>query len=189
MKSPKEVPPLRVAARFHEMTPGNVRIEWSKMEHHDDHPADDLEEHGSSSGFFHKIKGWIDRQIGAHHDETRMLRRLHKSTHLEITFPEDDPDPELVHQRLKDYWADRQSKHFRRMVLAGTVMLPSLLLTIIPGPNIVGLGLTYIMWHHWRIVQGTRKAASGTINVELKSLKVLNSNADQNEPKDNNGAS
>lgn len=180
MKPPKEVPPLRVAARFHEVTPGNVRIEWSKIEHHEDHPADDLEEHGSHSGFFHKIKSWIDRQIGAHHDETRMLRRLHKSSHLEITFPEDQPDRELVQKRLNDYWADRQSRHFRRMVLAVVVMIPSLLLTVIPGPNVVGLGLTYIMWHHWRIVQGTRKAASGTIHVELKSLKVLESNETMN---------
>ena len=166
MKSTNEVPPLRIQARFHHETPDIAHIHWSKLENHPDHLADDLDFQNPDSGFLHKIRNWIDRHIGAHHDETQMLRKLHKTTHLEILFPHDQPDPHLIPLHLNAYWNQRKSKHLRRMILAGALMISAIPLTALPGPNVLGLGFTYLMWHHWRILQGVRKASTGAILIE-----------------------
>ena len=48
-------------------------------------------------------------------------------------------------------------------------MISAIPLIALPGPNVLGLAFSYLMWHHWRILQGVRKASSGAILIESKS--------------------
>lgn len=175
MKQPKSIKPLKYNARL----PGTSNegpLEWSRTagEVHEDHLHEDEHEgpsqrHGASA-VFQKIRGWIDRRMGAHHDEIQMLRRLHKAEKLEISIPHEH---EAIEPHLERYWLQRETRHNRRMLVAGILVAPAALLTIIPGPNVVGLGLAYIVWHHWRIVQGVRKVRSGAIEVEVKRVRIM----------------
>ena len=72
-------------------------------------------------------------------------------------------------------------RHNRRMLIAGALVVPAALLTIIPGPNVVGLAVGYIAWHHWRIVQGVKKVRSGAIEVEVKRVRMMDKPS-RNEP-------
>lgn len=171
MKTPKEVPPLRVQVKLRDNARKSPQLEWTTVQKLED--TVDLSEHkGWMAEVIKRLKQWIDRQIGADQQEIRMLRKLHKTHHLEIMVNDDEAARELE-PIIKDYWVQRQTRHQRRMVLAGIAVLPALLLTVLPGPNIVGIPLAYLAWHHWRIVEGIKKIRSGTIDVELKKAPVV----------------
>lgn len=173
MKKPGEIKPVQIGARIVRPAEKSARIEWSKLAHAETEPDDDLADDDATQnekhqGVLKRIRGWIDRRIGAHHPETRMLRRLHRSKKLEIHLPDDADDHEALHGHLADFWQARELKHKRLTLLTGLLLVPSVLLSVIPGPNIVGIGLTYLLYHHWRITQGVRRVRAGTIEVELK---------------------
>jgi hypothetical protein len=88
-----------------------------------------------------------------------------------------------LQSELQNYWLNRESKHKRLALLTGILLLPSLLLTVIPGPNVIGIGLTYLVYHHWRITQGIRRVRAGTIEVELRRPSpATNQPAIENDP-------
>ena len=177
MKKPGEVRPLQIAAKIAPAGKKPAAIEWSVLTHVNQEPEDDDLNHNDTQnpGVLKRIRGWIDRQIGAHHPETRMLRQLHRSEKLEIHLPNeaDDALHAEMHGHLSAFWRAREMKHRRLSILTGIFLVPSMLLTIIPGPNVVGLGLTYLLYHHWRIMQGIRRVQAGTIEVELKQSSTM----------------
>lgn len=169
-KNGTSLPSLKYNARLVAQAGKPAELEWEKSHGHEhDHEhfqADGGDQPGHDSGFFHRIREWIDRRIGAHHDEVQMLRRLHKAEKLEITIPH---EPEGFHGPLEAYWRQKQSRHNRRMILAGVSVVPLSLLSVLPGPNVIGLAAAYVAWHHWRIVQGLKKVRSGEMSIEIKS--------------------
>lgn len=169
MKKNGNLPPsLKYNARLVAQAGKPAELEWVKSQEHElehDH-ADGEEQPGHGSGFFHKIREWIDRRIGAHHDEVQMLRRLHKAQRLEITIPH---EPEHFQPHLEDYWRQKQTRHKRRMIVSGVAVVPLSLLSVLPGPNVIGLAAAYVAWHHWRIKQGVKKARTGGVEIEIKS--------------------
>lgn len=174
MKKTGEIKPVQIGARIVRPADKSVRIEWSKLNQAAVEPDDDDDDSTGNEkheGVLKRIRGWIDRQIGAHHPETRMLRRLHRSKKLEIILPDDSENNENLQGHLTEFWQNRELKHKRLALLTGLLLVPSVLLTVIPGPNVVGIGLTYLLYHHWRITQGVRRVRSGTIEVELKPAK------------------
>lgn len=168
MKRSHEVPPLRVSAHLKFDRQGHETLEWSRIEDFD--ATVDIGFPGNkATELLLRIKRWIDARIGAYEDEIRILRRLHRTDRLEIVVPEDSGPPDRIEPCLQSYWKDRQTRHYRRMIIAGVAVLPALVLTVLPGPNVVGIPLAYLAWHHWRIVRGLNRVRSGEIKVELKA--------------------
>jgi len=168
MKRSHEVPPLRVSAHLKFDRQGHQMLEWSRVEGLDE-TVDIGFPQNRATDFLFRLRRWIDAHIGAAEDEIRMLRRLHKTDRLEIVVPEDSGPPDRIEPSLQAYWKSRQTRHYRRMVIAGIAVLPALVLTVLPGPNVVGIPLAYLAWHHWRIVRGLNRVRSGEIQVELKA--------------------
>lgn len=168
MKRSHEVPPMRVSAHLKHDYRGRPKLEWSRVEGMDETVDIGLPENRMSR-LVVRVKHWIDTRIGAREDEIRMLRRLHRTDRLEIVVPDESGGPDRIEPYLKDYWRIRQTRHYRRMLVAGIAVLPALVLTVLPGPNVVGIPLAYLAWHHWRIVRGLNRVRSGDIHVELKS--------------------
>lgn len=166
MKRSHEVPPLRVAAHLRPDAAGLTELEWSRVHDFDETVDIGLPDNRATELAF-KLKRWVDHRIGAYEDEIRMLRRLHRTDHMEI-FIDEGTSPEQVGLMLEDYWRTRQTRHSRRMLVAGIAVLPALVLTVLPGPNVVGIPLAYLAWHHWRIVKGLKRMRSGKIEVEVK---------------------
>jgi|GEM_PF-3219756 len=183
MKRSNEVPPMRVSAHLTHDRQGRPRLEWSRVEGLDETVDIGLPENRASN-FVMRVKRWIDTRIGAREDEIRMLRRLHRTDELVIVVPEESGGPDRIEPYLADYWRTRQTRHYRRMLVAGIAVLPALVLTILPGPNVVGIPLAYLAWHHWRIVRGLNRVRSGDIHVELKSppRMIRSSPADPSGP-------
>lgn len=167
MKRSHEVPPLRVAAHLRSGTAGLTKLEWTRV--HDVEETVDIGLPDSrATELALKLKRWVDRRIGAYEDEIRMLRRLHRTDRLEIVIEEGTTTSDQFGKLLDEYWKTRQTRHSRRMIVAGLAVLPAMVLTILPGPNIVGIPLAYLAWHHWRIVKGLKRIRSGVIEVEVK---------------------
>jgi hypothetical protein len=170
MKKSHEVPPLRVGAHVHPDRHGLPRLEWSRVE--DFEETVDIGFPSNKAGaFVLRIKRWIDTHLGSYEDEIRMLRRLHRTERLEIVVTGDSNSPEEIGTLVDDYWQTRQTRHNRRMLIAGLAVLPAIVLSILPGPNVIGIPLAYLAWHHWRIVKGLKKVRSGAIHVEMKSSR------------------
>lgn len=167
MKRSNEVPPLRVGAHLRPDSLGHEKLEWSRIEDFDA-TVDIGFPSNKATDFLLRIKRWIDARIGAYEDEVRMLRRLYRTERLEIVVTDEPASPERIEPYVQAYWKSRQTRHYRRMVIAGAAVLPALVLTVLPGPNIVGIPLAYLAWHHWRIVRGINRVRSGEIQVELK---------------------
>lgn len=168
MKPSGKTPPLRVGARIALNKDGLRQIEWSEIEPmaDDDTPHDDLPDH-EKNGFFKRLKYWIDEHIGAHKTETRMLRRLHKTPRLEIVvLQEDEKNHRRLDSQMQSYWNERETRHKRLAMLSALLLIPSALLFVLPGPNVLGLGVTYLLWHHWQILRGIKKLKTGQIPVE-----------------------
>lgn len=166
MKRSHEVPPLRVAAHLRPGTAGLTKLEWSRVQNVEETVDIGLPDSRATEVAL-KLKRWVDRRIGAYEDEIRMLRKLHRTDRLEIVIDE-GVTPDQVGKILDEYWKSRQTRHSRRMLIAGIAVLPALVLTVLPGPNIVGIPLAYLVWHHWRIVKGLKRIRSGAIEVEVK---------------------
>lgn len=185
MKKPGETKPLQIVAKLTSATPKSGAIEWSRLSDKD-HDTD-LEEIAPFKekpiGALKRFREWIDHHIGANQPETRMLRRLHRTDRLEIHLTEENQPDLQLKSELQNYWLNRESKHKRLALLTGILLLPSLLLTVIPGPNVIGIGLTYLVYHHWRITQGIRRVRAGTIEVELRHASpATNQSAIENDP-------
>lgn len=168
MKRSHEVPPMRVAAHLKTDSAGKPKLEWSRV-HNIEETVDLGLPDTRASGLILKFKRWIDRRIGAYEDEIRMLRRLHRTKRLEIVFEDGKAERSQFEQVLDDYWKVRQARHTRRMLIAGIAVLPALILTVLPGPNVVGIPLAYLAWHHWRIVKGLKQVRAGEIEVDVKA--------------------
>ncbi len=167
MKRSHEVPPLRVAAHIEPDSTGESKLAWSRVHNFDETVDIGLPDSRATKLAF-GLKRWVDHRIGAYEDEIRMLRRLHRTDRLEIVIEEGSATPEQFGKLLDDYWKSRHSRHSRRMLFAGIAVLPALVLTVLPGPNVVGIPLAYLAWHHWRIVKGLKRMRSGEIEVEVK---------------------
>lgn len=168
MKRSHEVPPMRISAHLKQDQAGRPRLEWSRVEGLEETVDIGLPE-SRAAQFVMRLKRWIDTRIGAREDEIRMLRRLHRTERLEIVVPDESGGPEQIEPYLSDYWQMRRTRHYRRMLIAGIAVLPALVLTVLPGPNVVGIPLAYLAWHHWRIVRGLNRVRSGDIKVQLKT--------------------
>lgn len=176
MKSPKNNPPLRVGARLQKNREGLNQIEWSEVGYltEDDPDAEGAGHHHHHKGFFQKFRFWIDQRIGAHKPEMRMLRRLHRTPKLEIVLPEQETTTsDGLTDQLHQYWKQSESRHKRLAVISAILLLPTTMLALLPGPNVLGLGVTYLLWHHWQIMRGIKRVRSGEIPVEIQNEKTV----------------
>jgi hypothetical protein len=184
MKKPRSIAPLQVNARIATDRKGVKRIEWSAPESGpDDDLSDDDHQHAAHSGVFQRVRTWIDERIGAGTPENRMLRRLHRSPKLEIILPENSQTTSTeIDSNLNQFWKEREIRHKRLTMLTAVLLIPATLLSVVPGPNLVGLGMTYVLWHHWQILRGLKRVRTGQLSVEIRDASSHHKDPDPENP-------
>ncbi|MGQ0736059.1 MAG: hypothetical protein ACT4QD_20695 [Acidobacteriota bacterium] len=103
-----------------------------------------------------RIMGFVVERIA----EQRLLWHLRKATEVRARMPADlmpaDAD-RIVRQQLK---ADADH-HLKWMFIDLALLAPATLLTIVPGPNVIGLYFTFQVVGHLLSMRGAKKGLSG----------------------------
>ena len=92
---------------------------------------------------------WVAERVA----EQRLLWNLRTHEAVLVTYPDDltfDRTMEIVRQSLKaDY-----GRHLRWLVIDTLLLLPSLALTLVPGPNVVAYFFAFRVVGHWLSMRG-----------------------------------
>ena len=122
------------------------------------HVHDEPEPQGWVARLQDRMMAWVAERIA----EQRLLWNLRRQTEAVLVHPQDmtfDQVLELVRRRLRrDY-----ERHFRWLLLDGTLMILSAALTLVPGPNLVAYYFVFRVVGHWLSMRGARQGLDTVI--------------------------
>jgi hypothetical protein len=105
------------------------------------------------SGLWHAIMRRIAEAIA----EQRLLWHLRHQTHATVRHPDDMSGADALREVRAEFSRD-VSRHFRWLVIDGLIMIvTAILLTLLPGPNIVAWYFTFRAIGHFFSWRGARK--------------------------------
>jgi hypothetical protein len=109
---------------------------------------------------------WLHRFTGP--DEA-FLRSLRNQDHIELYYPS-TVDPQFVLESWRRYLSAKGRKHTVWLIVDTVISPVTLLLTPIPGPNLLGYWIAYRAFCHLLAIFGVRRAGelidSTTMNLE-----------------------
>lgn len=117
-----------------------------------------------------RIRDWLDRRV---QPDEGMLESLRNASSIVVEYPDDQPEPE-ARERWTAYLRDRQIYHLRRL-FASLILGPIcvLVLTPLPGPNVVGYWFVWRAFRHGMILRGLRRATVGGIPTTFEAEPSL----------------
>ena len=105
------------------------------------------------SGLWHAIMRKVAEAIA----EQRLLWHLRHQTHATVRHPDDISGADALREVRAEFTRD-VARHFRWMVIDGVIMVvTAILLTLIPGPNLVAWYFTFRAIGHFLSWRGARK--------------------------------
>jgi hypothetical protein len=114
---------------------------------------------------------WDGLQRRMHPDEP-LLAGLRSAPTIEVIHP-----PSLSSGEARDLWLAYLRRRFRRhlpWLLFNALLSPlALLLTPLPGPNVIGYWFAYRGVHHLLILLGIRRALSGRVETSFRPAAEL----------------
>lgn len=117
-----------------------------------------------------KMPGWarrlLDRLQRPPRPEEALLRSLCSAELVEIEYPS-DWRPRRALRRWRHLLRSGRAHHLIRAVLWAGLIPPSLLLVLIPGPNVVGFYFTYRSLTHALAWLGGGRALKGSLPIRL----------------------
>ena len=114
------------------------------------------------SGLWHAIMRRVAEAIA----EQRLLWHLRHQTHATVRHPDDMAGTDALREVRAEFTRD-VSRHFRWMIINGIVMVvTAIVLTLIPGPNLIAWYFTFRAIGHFLSWRGARK---GLKDVEWSS--------------------
>lgn len=97
---------------------------------------------------YHWLAHWMASQ--------RLLWRLRKIDHATLVFP-DDLDAPRAHALLATHFDREGRRHLWLVALYGILMLASIPIAVVPGPNVVGYLFTFLVVGHFFSFRGARR--------------------------------
>ena len=105
------------------------------------------------SGLWHAIMRRVAEAIA----EQRLLWHLRHQTHATVRHPDDMAGADALREVRAEFTRD-VSRHFRWMIINGIVMVvTAIVLTLIPGPNLIAWYFTFRAIGHFFSWRGARK--------------------------------
>jgi hypothetical protein len=108
------------------------------------------------------------------------LRRLRTAKNIEIYYPQ-NMDEARVKREWTSYLRKRSRSHRLWLIVNGIISPLTLLLAIIPGPNLIGYWFTYRAICHALVLFGTRQALEATTALHPVDTLNLQLAADNSE--------
>ena len=112
---------------------------------------------------------WLHRRLAP--DEA-MLKRLGRATRIKLYHPASMESSE-VQRTWREYLARRRRRHWFWLVVTLLVAPLTVVLTVVPGPNVIGYWFVYRAVCHLRVVLGTRRALGDRVPTSVHPTKAL----------------
>jgi hypothetical protein len=138
---------------------------------HEPAPADADSVMPAPSGFWSRLRSRVLRWLAERVAEQRVLWRLQGRTEVRAFHPDDLDGTRalaVIHQNLR---ADA-SRHRRWLGLDTVLLLFSLLLTPVPGPNLMGYYFTFRVVGHFLSIRGARQGLTH-VTWDLQASRPL----------------
>ncbi len=116
----------------------------------------------------HRIKERYERIACEAFAGDRFIRRLQsfRKIHVALNRP---IDPVIVRARLRQMLKDRSYHHLRWMIIDLLLLPLSLVIMIIPGPNVIGYYLLFRVFSHWRSYRSATRMQLNDVDVFVDS--------------------
>jgi Mitochondrial K+-H+ exchange-related len=117
-----------------------------------------------SRRLWQRIKSQYDRIACEAFADDRFLKRLR--SFRKITVALNRPiDPAEVRARLKKMLRDRSYHHLRWLIIDSLLLPLSLLVMVLPGPNLIGYYLLFRVFSHWRSYRSASQTRFDDLDV------------------------
>jgi hypothetical protein len=116
-----------------------------------------------------RVWDWLHKLV---HPDEPMLARLWSVRRIQFHHPAARSDFEV-----RDHWRSYLSRQSRRhlfwLALNAVMAPPSVILAVLPGPNVIGFWFAYRAVHHGLIVMGISRARRNLVPIEFHALESL----------------
>jgi hypothetical protein len=113
---------------------------------------------------------WLQRKIDP---EEALLRSLRRAATIDLLYPSDMSEREALDQWSR-FLAAKDRHHIFRVILNTSISPFTILLTPLPGPNIIGYWFVYRAFCHTLALMGVRRARNRLRSTRLNSEPLLN---------------
>jgi hypothetical protein len=140
---------------------GRIRYQFAVMLHQAEERRRSGVQPARSTTRLGRLQDWIMSWVAERIAEQRLLWNLRRETAVTAFHPQDltfDQAHTLIRRTLQRDW----ERHRLWLVVDGILMLGSIALVLIPGPNIVGYYFAFRVMGHWLSIRG---ALQGLRNV------------------------
>jgi hypothetical protein len=128
--------------------------------------------HEAESGLAHWLRRcWEWLHSWSHPDEW-MLSQLRSAKMIELHHPASRNDDDVL-AIWREYVSRQRTRHVVWLAVNGVVAPFTVLLAILPGPNVIGYWFLYRAIHHLLVVWGTVRVYSGAVPTELHPRDAL----------------
>jgi hypothetical protein len=124
-----------------------------------------------SGALYWMRKAWDWLQTLVRPDET-MLAQLRSARRIELHHPAARSKDEVL-TNWRNYLTGQWRRHFFWMGFNGVIAPISVILAILPGPNLIGYWFAYRAIHHVIVVWGISRVQRNVIPTELHSFESL----------------
>ncbi len=137
---------------------------------------------GGLGSLLTRVWAWLHRQIGA--DEP-LLRALRGAGRIEVRYP-----CSIAGAEARDVWegylARRFNRHLIWLIVNGLLATLSILLMVIPGPNLIGYWFVFRAACHGLALLGLRRARGGRVETTYQPTEALDRLIDgqEDDPRD-----
>jgi hypothetical protein len=128
-------------------------------------------QHADSGALLWMRRSWDWLHSLAHPDEA-MLARLRSARRIDLHHPAARSGAD-VHAIWQDYLARQWRRHLFWMVLNAVIAPFTVILAILPGPNLIGYWFAYRAVHHMFVLWGIRRVQRDKIPTELSPVMAL----------------
>ena len=128
-------------------------------------------QHAGSGALYwmRKVWDWLHKLV---RPDEAMLARLWSVRRIELHHPAARSEFN-VHANWRSYLDRQWRRHLFWFVFNAVIAPPSVILAVLPGPNVIGFWLAYRAVHHGLVVWGITRTRRNQIPIELHALESL----------------
>jgi hypothetical protein len=131
-----------------------------------------LHDHDPSPGLFTRVNrrmmSWIAERVA----EQRLLWKLRSADEATLHVPANLSAAE-AEARLREVLKRDETSHFRRLLVHTVGLLLAAPLTVVPGPNFLGLFFTFTVVSHFLSYRGARRGLSPALSWRFEPSAAL----------------
>jgi hypothetical protein len=133
---------------------------------------------GASSGalyWMRKVWDWLHKLV---RPDEAMLARLWSVRRINLRHPAARTEID-VRTHWRNYLDRQWRRHLFWFAVNAAIAPPSVVLAVLPGPNVIGFWFAYRAFHHGLVVWGISRARRNLVPIELQALESLDAPIEQ----------